>query len=101
MSTACVCSYTLWPVQKCYSYILTTTIFNIYYSGCTYLNTLCIILKMLLCTSNVNNTILKSALQALKGAFVGALGLNLTLNTVKSVCFFFVTKVNVSYSVRL
>lgn len=34
---------TLACAEVCHSYILTTTIFNIYSGGCTYLNILCIV----------------------------------------------------------
>ena len=50
--------------EVCHSYISTTIIFNIYSGGCIYLNILCIVLKMLLCTKSLSSTFLRSALRA-------------------------------------
>lgn len=81
-------------MQKCVSlYILTTTIFNIYSGGCTYLSILCIVLKRnAACTKSLNSTFLKLALQAFYQAkSVTILALNLlTLVQLKKV--FFCTK---------
>ena len=90
-----MCLHALTPAcaEVCRSYILTTTIFNIYSGGCTYLNILCIVLKkeMLLCTKSLNSTFLKSALQAFYQAkSVTILALNLlTLVQLKSDVFLY------------
>lgn len=70
---------TLACAEVCHSYILTTTIFNIYSGGCIYLSILCIVLKeTLLCTKSLSSTFLKLALQAFYQAkSVTILALNL------------------------